>query len=471
LLAPSYLVPGVASFVVVPVLFATLGAAEYGRWALIYAVAAGVPQVTTSWVESRVVRFGHREGRSGDPRRAAAAVAGSMVLAAPLSLLVLPRATLAEAIAAALLTAMVSLYLIEIARLQARMAFGSVSMAAGARAVAGAVLNVAGAALTGMAWVAILGLAGGYVVGQLVGEAWMRRSSSAMSPNTGRVAAPAAPPPETPAYGVASAFNATSQYVLSVGDRFILSAFGSAVEVGVYTATYALVDLVARFVPGVLMTVVRARVFRAWDVGDREAPPVLVGQLATLLAGLAALAATGLVILGVFVPALPLDASLVGPIGIGLACYVGASSLAVLYSAAMRQGRLALHGLTAAASAILLNVALVPSMGPAGAAIATAGSYGVLLGLNGAGLEAIRRYRGPGLVVLGVAVVSLIVLAVGVVIRGPLLGAGAALLVLAAGTPAAISTGRAVVRRRSGGGAVATPGPSAEGEQDPERQP
>src|SRR5215212_3054102 len=58
LLIPAYAVPGVASFVSVPVLFAVLGAPEYGRWALLYGIAAGVPQVTTSWLEARVLRFG-----------------------------------------------------------------------------------------------------------------------------------------------------------------------------------------------------------------------------------------------------------------------------------------------------------------------------------------------------------------------------------------------------------------------------
>ena len=55
-LAPSYLVPGVASFVAVPALFATLGPAEYGRWALIYAVAAGGFAVTGVKQPDRLTR-------------------------------------------------------------------------------------------------------------------------------------------------------------------------------------------------------------------------------------------------------------------------------------------------------------------------------------------------------------------------------------------------------------------------------
>ena len=40
LVAPSYVVPGVVSLLLVGLLFATLGAAQYGVWALMFALAS-----------------------------------------------------------------------------------------------------------------------------------------------------------------------------------------------------------------------------------------------------------------------------------------------------------------------------------------------------------------------------------------------------------------------------------------------
>lgn len=484
-LAPSYLIPGLASFVAVPALFTALGAAEYGRWALIYAVAAGVPQVTTSWLEARVVRFGHRPGRSGDPWRIALAAGGSTLLAAPLALLVLPGASQPEVLAAVLLTVVVSLYLLEIARLQARMAFGSVSLAATVRSIAGAVLGIAGAVATGQAWLAIAGLAAGYVVGQLVGELWMRRRPheggsqpgeqppQAAEPARDVGAAPWSPPAEGAGYGIASGANATAQYVLSVGDRFVLSTLRSPAEVGVYTATYALVDLAARFAPGVVITAVRPRVFRAADLGSTEAHRALLTRLAALLAGIVAAGAIGLLALSLLVPALPVEPTLVGPIAIGLTCYVAANSLAVLYSAWVRQGRLAAHAIAAASACIALNLALVPGMGPLGAGVATAGSYAVLVALNGTGLQSIRRVdRGPLLTFTG-AIGSLVALTGGTAVGGPILGLALAATVLVVSLPWAIRTVAAIRSGFSGSGGLGLEPAIAPADrhQDPEREP
>ena len=51
-LAPSYVVPGIASLLMIPLLFRPLGAEGYGTWALIYAIANGIPVVTSSWLEA-----------------------------------------------------------------------------------------------------------------------------------------------------------------------------------------------------------------------------------------------------------------------------------------------------------------------------------------------------------------------------------------------------------------------------------
>ena len=67
--APAYAVPGLASFILVPVLFALLGADEYGRWVLIYGLAAGIPQLSAAWLAWR-----YAAGAGGVAGRGAAQV-------------------------------------------------------------------------------------------------------------------------------------------------------------------------------------------------------------------------------------------------------------------------------------------------------------------------------------------------------------------------------------------------------------
>jgi|GEM_PF-6517152 len=88
-LTPSYLVPGLASLISVPVLFSLLGASGYGLWALIFGIANGVPQLTTSWLESLILRFGHRPGHGMGAScyvaaGAASAVGGALLAASAL---------------------------------------------------------------------------------------------------------------------------------------------------------------------------------------------------------------------------------------------------------------------------------------------------------------------------------------------------------------------------------------------------
>lgn len=404
LLGPAYLIPGLASFATIPALFAALGPAEYGRWAILYGIAAGVPQVTTSWLEARLVRFSYLEPGRWDRGRSALAAGGSIVVSAPLAAIVLPAVTLPEVVAAAVLTAAVSRYLLMVARLQSAMHFAAVSVAASTRSMLGAGLGILLGAITGVAALAIGGLGTGYLVGELAGSLWARRSRRSEgsapvpvgAPATAETADAVAAAHTAPgvvrdasraAYEVASGVNAVAQYELQVGDRFIMSATRPLSDVGVYTATYALVDLAGRFMPAIVLGVVRPRVYRAWDADRPDRAFGLVVALAAVLGWLVAASVTVLVTLSLVIPRLPVEPGLAGPIGLGFACFVAAGTLGLVYSAATRQGRLAIHSTIAALVNIGLNVALIPGLGPLGAALATAVSYAVLLVAQVGGLR------------------------------------------------------------------------------------
>jgi O-antigen/teichoic acid export membrane protein len=387
LLVPGYAVPGLASFVSVPLLFATLGSAEYGRWALLYGVAAGVPQFTTSWLEQRLLRFGHRWGRSADRRRIALAIATSVVVSVGLAAIVVPHSTVADIVAAATLTALVSSYVLVIASLQSALAFGSISVAAMVRSVLGSVLGVLAGVATGSAPIAIFGMAAGYAVGEIFG---LLRRDPARGRSTARMGgsamtAPAddtLPPAERTSYGVASAVAAVGAYELSVGDRFLLAALRPLGDVGGYAATYSLVDLAGRFVPSVVLGAMRPRLFRAWDAGIRGDIAGTAVSMAALLAWVVTVLVALLAVAGTVLPFLPVDPILVWPIGIGFAGFMAANTIALTYSAATRQARLAGNVAVAAIANVALNLALIPHLGAFGAALATAASYGILLALN-----------------------------------------------------------------------------------------
>jgi O-antigen/teichoic acid export membrane protein len=385
LVAPAYAIPGLASFATVPVLFVALGAAEFGVWALLYGIAAGVPQVTTSWLEATVLRFGHRSGRASVRWRVALAVAGSIACSSVMVVVIVPGAGWLEVLAGAALTTVVSLYVLTIARLQSALAFGRVSVAASARAVLGAGLAMLGAVVTGVAAVAVLGLATGYVIGGLMGSIGRAGAApaTAVPPASAGISSR---PPERLAYGLSSGAAAVASYALSVGDRFILSALRPLAEVGTYTATYALVDLAGRFLPSIVLVVARPRVFRAWDDGRRaELDAALIG-LAAVAAWAVAGATVALLALARIVPGLPVEPGLVGPIGVGMAASAAANAIGLRYSAATRQTRLAGHLVIAAAVNIGLNAILIPDHGASGAAAVTAISYVLLVALHVGGV-------------------------------------------------------------------------------------
>ena len=453
-LAPSYVVPGLASLVSIPFLFATLGPAQYGILALILAIANGVPQLTTGWLEAVVVRFAHRPEFHMPLRGVVAALLGSCLVGGVLSAIFIPTAEVGVAVSTAILTGTIGAYLVSTARLLAMLRFGAVSGGAVVRAVVGAVGAVALAIAFGTAVAAAVGFAVGFGVGTAVlvmaaskpaktGVAFPAEDRAKDEPRGGSRR-------DITGYGFGSLAAAGSLYLLSVSDRFVLSSLRPLDEVGIYAATYGIVDLVFRLVPSVLFVVVRPRVFRAWDRGDTPRVYSLVVLAADVLGWIMALLSIGVILVATIGDFLPIDPRLGGPIAIGLAAFVASSTFALVYGAGLRQGRLAVHLALAAALNIGLNLVVVRSLGAYGAAAATAISYGALLAMNLWALRGIvRSSDGSGLRVW--AVCFLATVAHGVVAGTDLWPAAAVIstLIVVAVSPHLVRLVRAYILSRA----------------------
>ena len=389
--APAYMIPGLASLVSVPVLFGILGADGYGRWAILYGIANGVPQVTTGWLEAVLLRFGHRREQALGPGVYVVAEAASSVLAAGLALAFIPGTRLVDLAAAGILTASAGANVLVAARLQAMLRFGAVSRSAVVRALTGAVASIAAAIITGDAAWSALGLATGYAAGAIAGWRWAARDLAVEDPATRRAVTAA----EVRAYGFGSAVFAVGSFVLAVGDRFILSSLRPLADVGIYAATYSIADLVFRLVPSVVVSTIRQRLFRSWDE-DRQAE-----RAAAITAGALALGwimAVGVVLIVSLTQRVhwaPVDPTLIGPIAAGLGVFIVANALVIIYSAQYRQVRVAAHVAIAAGVNVAMNLVLVPGLGALGAAYTTVLSYVVFLALNLGGIR--RTLRRPAL--------------------------------------------------------------------------
>ena len=236
LLAPGFVIPGVISLVLIPLLFGSLGASQYGVLALILAVANGVPMLTTSWLEAVLVRFSHH-GEFETPRWVVgASLAASALIGAFVAVLFIPTPDVPVIVITAVFTAAVGAYLLVVARLQSLMRFGAISRGATVRSILGGVLAVALGGASGTASLAAVGLVIGFAAGTLlmviderragrpVGASAVADGSSGDQGRTGRR--------ELASYGAGSLAVAASLYVLSVGDRFVLSAVRPLSEVG-----------------------------------------------------------------------------------------------------------------------------------------------------------------------------------------------------------------------------------------------
>lgn len=447
-LAPGYVVPGAASLILIPLLFDSIGASEYGVLALILAVANGVPQLTTSWLEAVFVRFAHHRGLETSGWVVAAALAASGLAGALFSALFIPAPDAQVILTTTLFTAMVGGYLLVVARLQSLMRFGAISRGATLRSIVGGTLAVVLGLVFRTATMAAVGLTVGFAVGIVVMLVDRRRTAGPPDdPRPGGVLAEGQRRlgrRELAAYGAGSLAVAGSLYVLSVGDRFVLSAVRPLSEVGIYAATYGIVDLLFRLAPSIVFVVVRPQIFRIWDRGARSDVLSLVAVVACLLGWL--LVALSIVILVVATGAvfLPIDPVLAGPITVGLAAFVVANSFGLLYAAEMRQMRLGFNLALAATLNIALNIALDPSLGAYGAALATFIGYVSLLALNLWGVRATGRVE-PRAALAALAVCLGSIGVNGLVAGTPAwpVGAGLATVALLAVTPVILRLARA----------------------------
>jgi O-antigen/teichoic acid export membrane protein len=411
--APAYVVPGLASLILVPVLFSVLGPGEYGRWVLIYGLAAGIPQLSATWLEASTVRFGHRE--KFDRRLTAIALVASVLLASIAAAIFVPDLDALGIVTTGMYTAAVASYVLAIARLQVRLRFGSLASTAIVRSVATAGLAAA-AALIGHTAVAV---AAGSTLGYLIGVALTSipaRGDRTAATATSRADPAASDPPSSPfeplrpsvRFAAASAVISVSVFVLAVGDRFILSVFRPIGEVGVYAATYSIADLAGRLFAAIVLVTLRPRVFRAWDAGRTAWARERIDDAAVVIGWVGVATGLALLVLASLPVPLPIEADLVGTISIGLAALFAATSLGLAYTAGGRQAELA--GLLAitAAGAVAANLILVPGLGARGAALVTLVMYAAQLVLTRRGLpreqEAARRH--PASLALAIAAVG-----------------------------------------------------------------
>jgi len=347
--APGYVIPGLVSLALVGVLFARLGANEFGLWALIYAVAFGVPLLTTSAVEAVTLRYQHRERQGIRWQVWAPALVATAIVGGIVALLLIPERTPEIAGATSLLSVAVGAYLIRIAQLRADLRFAASSVAASTRAIAGGLLATIGALTLGSAAASAIGMAIGVMVAIVLSTIGGQRVRETVDDK------PAAGTADLRVYGSASLVIAVGLFVLSVGDRFVLSAVRPLDEVGVYAAVYNVVDLVIRLGPAVVMIALRPRLFRAWDVDDfSRLVPWLGGLSGLILWGSCALS-LGFVIVARFVGAGVDIQGLVGPIAIGISAAAVASGVSFAYSASERQVRLAFNVVGCAVLNIGLN--------------------------------------------------------------------------------------------------------------------
>ncbi len=392
LLAPGFVVPGVISLILIPLLFGSLGASQYGVLALILAVANGVPMLTTSWLEAVLVRFSHH-GEFETPRWVVgASLIASTLVAALVAVLFIPTPDVRVIVITAVFTTAVGAYLLVVARLQSLMRFGAISRGATIRSILGGILAVALGGASGTASMAAVGLVIGFAAGTLmmvIDERRGGRPAEASAPVGGsRTGEGRTGRRELASYGAGSLAVAASLYILSVGDRFVLSAVRPLSEVGIYAATYGIVDLLFRLVPSVVFVAVRPQVFRSWDRGDRRHVLSLVALVACVLGWLLAALSIGLLVVAGATDRLPIDPLLAGPITVGLATFMVANAFAILYAAQKRQARLGVNLALAATLNIALNVAFAPLLGAYGSALATFIGYTALLALNLWGLRA-----------------------------------------------------------------------------------
>lgn len=399
--APGYVVPGAVSLALVPLLFATLGASEFGLWALMYAVASGVPPLTTSAVEALTLRYAHRAKGAIVREHWLVSLAATAGLGALLAVGLIPVRSTAVVSVSVILAVAIGAYLLSMAHLQSAMRFAAASLAASVRAVVGGALTIAAAVAVGTAVTAAVGMSVGFLVAiGLTSVHWSRSRPSADG-----VGRHDAEPSGRLSYGSASLIIAVGLFVLAVGDRFILSFYRPLADVGVYAAVYNLLDLAIRLGPSIVLVAIRPRLFRAWDAQEPDGVRGWYGGVSAILFWASSSIGVGIVILSQVIVDDVAVRELVGPVAFGLSASIVATSVSLLYSASERQPRLAVNVAVCALLNLGLNFLWVPDHGAVGAAAATVLAFGALLAIHalGIGPSLIRSFESRILSIASVA--------------------------------------------------------------------
>ncbi len=214
-------------------------------------------------------------------------------------------------------------------------------------------------------------------------------------------------------FGWPFVFHAVSGNLLMVADRFMIEAFLSEADVGIYTFAYG-VGASLSFVFGSLVVYLEPQIYKAH--GD----PGRTSRLLDIFLGTSAI---GGIAVGILLVAAvgPLALRYLSPeygeaLGL-IPIIVGAHVLSPIYLASSyrltnhkKTGTIAIASGSAAVANVVLNLILIPSMGIRGAAIATFASYLFLAALITIFSERASRTGSVGLQMMGLTLVAAIAL-------------------------------------------------------------
>ncbi len=182
--------------------------------------------------------------------------------------------------------------------------------------------------------------------------------------------------------------------VLAVSDRYLIEAFLSSYDLGIYAATYSLAEGGMRLIANTFLIATQPTIFRVWVSAGGEAACRLVERLFRYYLLLALPALVGLSVLNRRIVTLfttpEYAAGAEAMVYVSLALFLHGYSLLVgtIFDAAKRTMIPFVTFVLAGAMNILLNLLLLPRFGYMAAAWSTCAGYAFLLGLN---LLAVRR--------------------------------------------------------------------------------
>lgn len=188
------------------------------------------------------------------------------------------------------------------------------------------------------------------------------------------------------AYGVPMVPKELSGSLLHHADKFLVLFFLGPVATGIYAVTYAVANFLAS-VPGMFNSTLYPRVTTAWKNGEVDELTVFYNTFLRWYVVLMLPAIAGLTVLApsilrfISTPTIATQGGFMVPIlAIGFGMQGLEFSLSYPLAAAERTKRIALITLVAVVVNIGLNVALIPTLGIVGAAVATTIAFGLRTG-------------------------------------------------------------------------------------------